>query len=139
MRTQYKFAWIDRGDGSIVNGVEQADGPIRRVAVRFFEGEVSSAVEVDPGVGSAIRIMRYRNTRRLGVDDLAHLARSVEADRFGNPIVVYTASDFGETSNIEDVSAFLRLELKKDVTREPIETQKASIVDVERAALRRVR
>lgn len=129
MRTDFKFWFVRRGDGSIVDGREQADGPILEVAVRFYEGDVTT----EDKRGEAVT--RYRRTARLDPGTLSHArTRPIAIEQSGAKAVVYSAADFGATMDLDDVVAYLKGELAKDETREPIDEQRPTVRDIERVA-----
>jgi hypothetical protein len=124
MRTDYKFWFVRRGDGTRVNGVEQPDGPITEVAVRLYEGDVTTAFE------DGQPVTRYRRFARLTPSSLPALqGRETKAEVSGALTAIYTARDFGRTSDLDVVRAFLKAELAKDSTRSPIDEQVVTLED----------
>jgi hypothetical protein len=124
MRTDYKFWFVRRGQGSIVGGVEQPDGPITEVAVRLYEGDVTTEFE------DGREVTRYRRVARLTPASLPHLQqRATRSEASGATTAIYTARDFGRTSDLDVVRSFLKAELAKDSTRSPIDEQVVTLED----------
>lgn len=121
MLTDYKIWYIKRDD----------DIHISEVAVRFYEGEISTLPE---NVGGEVQdVTRYRRTKRLQTfDDLQYLAKDVGGqmvlkglkEENGNTAVVYLPEDFGVIKTDDELRLFLNKELAKDPSREPIDEQK---------------
>ena len=122
MKTSYKFWYIKKED----------DVHISEVAVRFYEGENFdvNVVKVDPETQQRTTelVNKYMRTKRLSAKEVAHEeGRKTVTESNGNECFVYTPDDFGVTSDIDDVVAFLNGVLKKDKKRAPEDTQKETV------------
>lgn len=110
MLTDFKFWYIKRDD----------KGKILEAAIRFYEGEITTALE------DGIEVTRYRRTAKLDPKTEAHIneKRAFRKDANGNDVALYYPSDFGEITTEDELAVFLKGELAKDVKREPVETLK---------------
>ena len=113
MRTDYTFWYVLRSD----------DIHIDEVAVRFYEGNISSKFESD--VNSVlIPVVRYRRIRRLQLNDLSYLtSKKARKETNGNDAIIYTPEDFGFISSDDELRVFMNTELRRDPTRIPIDEQ----------------
>ena len=95
-------------------------GLITESAVKFYEGEITAADEMQED-GSVIPVTKYRISRRLGKDDLGHLSSSLtKKEASDDDCILYNQSHFGEISNTDGLITFLNGELAKDPNREPV-------------------
>lgn len=117
MKTDYKLWYVARDD----------NGFITEVAVRFFEGEVTTQDERHFITKELRPITRYRRTKRLQAGDLKHFPKKArfKKDGAGNDARIYGTSEFGAIKTDEELLAFLDKELAKDKGRQPVEEQKA--------------
>jgi len=114
MLTDYKFWYINRDD----------NGFITEVAVRFYEGAIST-VPITDIKGITTNVDKYIRTTRLQATDLTYLdTQDVKKEVNGNDAIVFTSKDFGEISSDGDLRLFLNAELAKDPSRMPIDEQK---------------
>ena len=116
MQTSYKFWYIKR----------ENDIHISEVAVRFFEGEVTTENErVDMDI---VPVTRYRKIKQLTKLELPHEKdRKHITDKNGKECLIYTDEDFGVTDDLDDVRLFLNGVLNKDKNRVPEEAQKETV------------
>jgi len=110
MKTDFKFWYIRRSD----------DGFIEEAAVRFYEGDYQTTVIDDKGNTG----LAYVRTKRLEKADLPHLDKKFKKETNGNDAKLYTSDDFGSIKTDDELTGFLKKELKKDSTRETINEQK---------------
>lgn len=114
MLTSYKFWYIRRDDA----------GFITDCAVRFYEGDITTELELNPKTNQIEPITRYRRFKKLNKTELVHLKAEFVKDGFGKDCVFYTKKDFGEIKTDESLCSFLNNELLKDSIRIPIKEQK---------------
>lgn len=114
MLIDWKFWYVTRDD----------NGFIVECAVRFYEGEVTTKPEFNFDNKKLEPITRYRRIRRLGKVDLSHLEGEFKKDSRGEDAKVYHRGDFGIIKTDDELMLFLNQEIKKDISRSPIEEQK---------------
>ncbi len=107
----YKFWYIIRDDNRFIT----------ECGIRFFEGDVTTELEIDLDDVEQ-EVTRYRRSKRLQGAELPDKARKLDTN--GNEAVVYTAADFGEISTDEELDAFAEAELDKFPGKSSISKQK---------------
>ena len=113
-KIDYKFWYIRRDD----------NGFITDCAVRFYEGDITTELELNPKTNQIEPITRYRRFKMLEEIELAHLEAKFIKDGSGKDCVFYAKEDFGNIKTDDELRFFLNQELKKDKKREPIKEQK---------------
>lgn len=106
-------------------------GQIVEVAVRYFEGDVTTAKELVDGVEQDVT--RYRRFRRLKPYEMPRISARATDEASGRKAFRYTSADFGITKDLADVEAYLKRELERDTTRTPIVEQ--TLTSTERTRL----
>lgn len=114
MLTDYKFWYIHRDDW----------GFITEATIRFYEGEITTALEKASPIASPEPVTRYRRSKRLGADDLKHLKCFFRKEMGIHDVALYNESHFGRIKTDDELRAFLNAELAKDKGRTPIDEQK---------------
>jgi hypothetical protein len=117
-RTDYKFWYIQRDDA----------GFITEVGIRFYEGAVASELERNSDTGTLEPVTRYRRSARLTEAQMAYLGTGFVTESSGARAKRYTAAQFGRIKTDTQLRDFLDLEIQKDLTREPIDEQKAGTI-----------
>ena len=116
MKIEFKYWWIKRED----------DIHISECAIRFHEGEVTTEDEpdsTDPENIKLKKVTRFRRSKRLQSIDLPQYAnRKKTKELTGDDCIVFTTEDFGIITEDQELSKFLKTELKKD-SRTPIDEQ----------------
>lgn len=114
MKTDYKFWYIKRDN----------DGFITEVAVRFYEGDITTEQERDLN-RNMVDVTKYRRNKRLQKIDVPHLIDiSVKLEPNGNEAIIYNQRNFGNIKTDIELKSFFNSELAKDKTRIPIDEQK---------------
>ena len=113
-KIDYKFWYIRRDD----------NGFITDCAVRFYEGDITTELELNPKTNQIEPITKYRRFKKLDKIELAHLKAKFIKDGSGKDCVFYTKEDFGNIKTDDELRVFLKKELVKDKNREPIPEQK---------------
>lgn len=114
MRTDYKFWFIRRDDS----------GYITEAAIKFYEGDFSTALEKIAG-GLEKPVYRYQRNKRLSKDELGYLGKVIFIkDTANQEAVLYTFNDFGWIKTDDELRDFLNKELAKDKSRVAIDEQK---------------
>lgn len=109
MLTNYKFSYMVRLDNK----------KITEIGVYFGEGEETTEGEYDAKTNRIVDVTRYRRSKILSEKDLSHLVgRAKRKEAF-----VYTRSDFGDTTDLDDIRDYLDNELSKDLIRPPVKEQ----------------
>lgn len=115
--TDYKFWYITRDD----------NGFITEIAVRFYEGDITTDLEHDAISNTMKPVIRYRRTKRLKKNDLGHLVRKFRKEKNGNDVRIYHKSEFGTIKTDDELRLFLDDELFKDKSRIPIIEQRRNV------------
>lgn len=117
MKTSYKFWYVTTDTDSKI---------IKEVAVRFYEGDMSTKDEEDviDNKIAIIPVTKYRPIKILTKVELPHEGdRKSKKDLRGNDCFIYTDADFGVTTDLDDVRLFLNGVLGNDKDRTPNEHQ----------------
>lgn len=114
MKTDYKFWYIKQDD----------DGFITEAAVRYYEGDVTTEDEVIVKGEPPVPVTKYRRTARLTSDELTHVTKEIIKESNNNDAVLYTQSDFGQITTIDELRTYLNDELSNDKDREAVDEQK---------------
>ena len=118
MLTDYKFCYITRED----------DGTIRKCAIRFHEGNITTENEMVND--ELVPVTRYRrNSMPLKAKDLKYLKTKNIKENGNDTCAIYTTADFGVISTDDELRDFLDDELSKDTKRDPIEEQDKRILN----------
>lgn len=110
MKTDYKIWYVRRDD----------DVHIDEVAVKFYEGEITTEVGYDENY-QLVNKTQYRRTGKLKKKDLAHFqGKQTKFDAKGGETILFTKDDFGIISTDDEIKVFLNNELVKDTSREAV-------------------
>jgi hypothetical protein len=114
MLTDYKIWYIKRDDNNF----------IIEVAIRYFEGSITTLSE-KVGFDSHIeQVSRYRRSKRLMKSDLPHFKNEkFGKEENGNDAVIYFPINFGSIKTDDELHSFLRKQIAKDTTRTIINEQ----------------
>lgn len=100
-------------------------GEITQAVAKFYVGSKRVVQVRDLDMGIIVEREEYVRDRQLEARELKHLKSKREhATPAGGHGQLYTRADFGRIKTVEELSAFLRSELRKDKARTPITEQK---------------
>lgn len=113
MRIDYQFAYIRWNNDNPTNLF------IDKVGIKFSEG---SWQNINDPIDGELK-NTYVREKQLKKSDLESKKGNVIKDEKANEMIIFTNSDFGNISKIEDLRIFLNKEIAMDKNRIPIDKQ----------------